>query len=48
METNKKLKNTREVYEAPIMETVEVRGEQGFQMSVAPSSTFDPLKEIVR
>jgi len=43
METKKVL--NKEVYEAPILKVVEVKVEQGFQMSVKPSS-HDPLKEI--
>ena len=46
METNKKL--DKEVYEAPVMEVVEVRVEQGFQMSGQQSSYYDPLKEVYR
>ena len=42
METSKKLKETGEMYEAPVMEIIEVQVEQGFQMSE------DPLKEIER
>ena len=48
METNKE---TREIYEAPVMETVEIKVEQGFQMSgeIAPASaTIDPLKEVIK
>ena len=51
METKKGLNRTspetREVYEAPVMETVEVKVEQGFQMSATPSY-YDPLKEVYR
>jgi hypothetical protein len=43
METKKEL--NKEVYEAPTLEVVEVKVEQGFQMSAKPSSN-DPLKEI--
>ena len=42
METNKEIKETREVYEAPVMEIVEIKVEQGFQMS-----GYDPNKEKV-
>ena len=47
METNKKL--NKEVYEAPVMEMVEIQVEQGFQMSGQPSQslTYDPLKEKI-
>ena len=39
----------KEVYEAPVMETVEVKVEQGFQMSGQQSSSYyDPLKELYR
>ena len=47
MKTNKVLKDTREVYEAPVVEAVEVRVEQGFQMS-GQSTYYDPLKEVYR
>ena len=44
METKKE----KEVYEAPVMEVVEVMVEQGFQMSGTPSSVNDdPLKEKI-
>ena len=46
METKKEL-NTKEVYEAPVMEMVEVMVEQGFQMSGQQQSD-NPLKEIRR
>ena len=49
METNNE---TRKEYEAPFMEIVEIRVEQGFQMSgasVEPASEpFDPLKGLIR
>ena len=45
METKQKL--NKEVYEAPIMETVEVKVEQGLQMS-GQQPSYDPLKEINR
>ena len=53
METNKEMKETREVYEAPVMEIVEIKVELGFQMSgaggVSPTSApWDPLSEIIR
>ena len=38
---------SKEVYEAPVMEAVEVKIEQGFQMS-ASTSYYDPLKEVYR
>ena len=46
METNE----TRKEYEAPVMEIVEIRVEQGFQMSGSPEHTspFDPLKELIK
>jgi len=43
METNKEIKETREVYEAPVMEIVEIKVEQGFQMS----GYDDSLKEKI-
>jgi len=50
METNKEMKETREIYEAPVMEIVEIKVELGFQMSgISPASApFDPLSEIIR
>jgi hypothetical protein len=44
------MKETREIYESPIMETVEVMVEQGFQMSAPQGSKTnpDPLKEKIR
>ena len=45
---NKAMKETREIYEAPMMETVEVMVEQGFQMSTPSKSNPDPLKEKIR
>ena len=49
METNKEMEDTREVYEAPVIEIVEIKIELGFQMSGATqSSNFNPLKEIIR
>lgn len=49
MKTNKETSHlNREAYEAPVMETVEVMVELGFQMSGAmPSSSNDPLKEQI-
>ena len=49
METNKEMQETGGVYEAPVMEIVEVKVELGFQMSgVSPASApWDPLKEII-
>ena len=42
METKKEVKltglDTREMYEAPVIEAVEVRVEQGFQMSTVPTA----------
>ena len=32
--------NTKEVYAAPVIETVEIRVEQGFQMSGGPSPSY--------
>ena len=46
MET-KKEKNTKEVYEAPVMEAVEVVVEQGFQASGATQSPPNFLKEQI-
>jgi len=50
METNKEMKETIEVYEAPVMEMVEIKVEQGFQMSgeTAASAPYNPLKEIIK
>jgi len=51
METNKEMKETGEAYEAPSMEIVEIKVEQGFQMSgetTPTSAPFDPLKELIR
>jgi hypothetical protein len=42
------MKETREIYESPIVETVEVMVEQGFQMSAPSKSNPDPLKEKIR
>ena len=49
METNEELKETREVYEAPAMEIVEIKVEQGFLMSgeSASAAPYDPLKEVI-
>jgi hypothetical protein len=44
----KETKETKETYEAPMMETVEVMVEQGFQMSAAAKTNPDPLKEKIR
>jgi len=51
METNKAMKETREVYEAPAMEIVEIKVELGFLMSgeISPASApYDPLKEVIK
>ena len=50
METNKEMKETKEVYEAPVMEIVEIKVELGFQMSGVSqaSAPWDPLSEIFR
>jgi len=42
------MKETREIYDAPVIETVEVMVEQGFQMSAKPTNNPDPLKEKIR
>jgi len=50
METNKEMKEikeTREVYEAPVMEIVEIKVELGFQMSGGFES-YDSLRETIR
>jgi len=47
METKKEL-NTREAYEAPVTEVVEVMVEEGFQASgPTPAPNWDPLKEQI-
>ena len=40
------METRKEVYEAPVIEMVEIQVEQGFQMSGVPS-TQDPLKEQI-
>ena len=50
METNNgEKKETKEVYEAPAMEIVEIKVELGFLMSgeSASAASYDPLKELI-